>query len=81
VCVCVCVALVIQLALRLHRAILPSVACPILQYFLIIIIIIFNNCKWVEHPLAVVNSHITYARTMKVDYSRFSLGEGYMGSM
>jgi hypothetical protein len=27
-----------------------------------------------RHPVAVVNLHITYARTMKVDYSRFSLG-------
>jgi hypothetical protein len=24
------------------------------------------------HPVAVVNLHITYARTIKVDYSRFS---------
>jgi hypothetical protein len=31
-----------------------------------------------RHPVAVVISHITYARTMKVDYSRFSW-EGYMG--
>jgi hypothetical protein len=34
-----------------------------------------------RYPVIVVNLHITYARTMKVDYSRFSLGEGYMGSM
>jgi hypothetical protein len=34
-----------------------------------------------RHPVAVVNLHITYARTMKVDYSRFSLGEGYMEIM
>jgi hypothetical protein len=27
-----------------------------------------------RHPVAVVNLHITYAQTMKVDYSRFSLG-------
>jgi hypothetical protein len=27
-----------------------------------------------KHPVAVVNLHITYALTMKVDYSRFSLG-------
>jgi hypothetical protein len=27
-----------------------------------------------RYPVAVVISHITYARTMKVDYSRFSLG-------
>jgi hypothetical protein len=27
-----------------------------------------------RHPVAVVNLHITYARTMKVDYSRFSWG-------
>jgi hypothetical protein len=27
-----------------------------------------------RHPVAVVNLHPTYARTMKVDYSRFSLG-------
>jgi hypothetical protein len=27
-----------------------------------------------RHPVAVVISHITYARTMKVDYSTFSLG-------
>jgi hypothetical protein len=27
-----------------------------------------------RHPVAVVNLHITYARTMKVDYSSFSLG-------
>jgi hypothetical protein len=27
-----------------------------------------------RHPVAVVISHITYARTMKVDYSIFSLG-------
>jgi hypothetical protein len=27
-----------------------------------------------RHPVAVVISHITYARTVKVDYSRFSLG-------
>jgi hypothetical protein len=33
-----------------------------------------------RHPVAVVISHITYARTMKVDYSRF-VWEGYMGSM
>jgi hypothetical protein len=26
------------------------------------------------HPVAVVISHITYARTMKVDYSSFSWG-------
>jgi hypothetical protein len=42
-------------------------------------LIIFINCKWVDiHPVAVVNSHITYARVMKVDYSRFSL-EGLHG--
>jgi hypothetical protein len=40
-----------------------------------LIIIIFINCKWVDtHPVAVVNVHITHARTIKVDYSRFSLG-------
>ena len=33
VCVCVCVALVIQQAERMRRIILPSVACPYLQYF------------------------------------------------
>jgi hypothetical protein len=33
-----------------------------------------------RHPVAVVILHITYARTMKVDYSRL-IGEGYMGSM
>jgi hypothetical protein len=27
-----------------------------------------------RHPVAVINLHITYARTMKVDYSRFILG-------
>jgi hypothetical protein len=27
-----------------------------------------------RHPVAVVNLHTTYARNMKVDYSRFSLG-------
>jgi hypothetical protein len=27
-----------------------------------------------RHPVAVVNLHITYARTMRFDYSRFSLG-------
>jgi hypothetical protein len=27
-----------------------------------------------RHPVAVVNLHTTYARTMKVDYSRFSWG-------
>jgi hypothetical protein len=27
-----------------------------------------------RHLVAVVNLHITYARTMEVDYSRFSLG-------
>jgi hypothetical protein len=27
-----------------------------------------------RNPVAVVNLHITYARIMKVDYSRFSLG-------
>jgi hypothetical protein len=27
-----------------------------------------------RHPVAVVISHITYARTMKVYYSRFSFG-------
>jgi hypothetical protein len=27
-----------------------------------------------RHQVAVVNLHITYAQTMKVDYSRFSLG-------
>jgi hypothetical protein len=27
-----------------------------------------------RHPVAVVILHITYARTMKVDYSRFSWG-------
>jgi hypothetical protein len=30
-----------------------------------------------RHPVAVVNLHITYARTMKVDYSRFSWGGLY----
>jgi hypothetical protein len=46
-----------------------------------IMIIIFINCQWVDthlvadtHPVAVVISHITYARTVKVDYSRFSWG-------
>jgi hypothetical protein len=29
----------------------------------------------VRHPVAIVISHITYAWTMKVDYSRFSWGE------
>jgi hypothetical protein len=38
-------------------------------------LIIFINCKWVDtQPVAVVISHITYARTMKVDYCRFSWG-------
>jgi hypothetical protein len=42
---------------------------------IIIIRIIFINCKWVEtHPVAVVISHITYARTVKIDYFRFSWG-------
>jgi hypothetical protein len=42
---------------------------------MMIIIIIFINCKWVDtHPVAVDISHITYARTMKVDYARFSWG-------
>jgi hypothetical protein len=27
-----------------------------------------------RHPVEVVISHITYARTMKIDYSRFSWG-------
>jgi hypothetical protein len=27
-----------------------------------------------KHPVAVVISHITYAQTMKVDYSRFGWG-------
>jgi hypothetical protein len=27
-----------------------------------------------RNPVAVVNLHITYARTMKVDYSRFNWG-------
>jgi hypothetical protein len=27
-----------------------------------------------RHPMAVANLHITYARTMKFDYFRFSLG-------
>jgi hypothetical protein len=27
-----------------------------------------------RHPVAVVNLHITYARTMKVNYTRFSWG-------
>jgi hypothetical protein len=27
-----------------------------------------------RHPVAVAISHITYARTMRVDYSRFSWG-------
>jgi hypothetical protein len=41
----------------------------------IIIIIIFINCKWVDtHPTTVVNLHITYVRTVKVDYCRFSWG-------
>jgi hypothetical protein len=56
----------------------------------IIIIIIIVNCKWVDthpvdthpvdthpvdtHPVAVVISHITYAWTVKVDYSRCSWG-------
>jgi hypothetical protein len=36
----------------------------------------YINCKRVDtHPVALVNLHITYARKMKVDYSRFSLGE------
>jgi hypothetical protein len=48
--------------------------------FYIIIIIIIINCKSLHthpvetHPVSVVILHITYARTMKVDYSRFSLG-------
>jgi hypothetical protein len=33
-----------------------------------------------RHPVAVVISNITYARTMKVDYTDL-VGEGYMGSM
>jgi hypothetical protein len=38
-------------------------------------VIIIINWKWVDtHPVAVVISHVTYARTMKVDYSRFSWG-------
>jgi hypothetical protein len=32
------------------------------------------------HPVAVVILHITYARTMRVDYSRFSWGVN-MGSL
>jgi hypothetical protein len=48
---------------------------------IIIIIIIIINCNWVRHPVAMVILHITYARTVKVDYSRFSWGWGYMGSM
>jgi hypothetical protein len=61
-----------------------------------IIIIILINCKWVDtHPVAIVNLHITYARTMKVDWEACSgnwerkngnhpsicCREGYMGSM
>jgi hypothetical protein len=34
-----------------------------------------------KHPVTVVNLYITYARTMKVDYSRFILGEDYVGSI
>jgi hypothetical protein len=46
---------------------------------------IYNNNNIYElqmnrHPVAVVNLHITYARTTKVDYSKFGLG-GYMGSI
>jgi hypothetical protein len=41
---------------------------------IIIIIIIINYKSADTHPVAVVISHITYARTMKVDYSRYSLG-------
>jgi hypothetical protein len=38
-----------------------------------VIIIIIINSKWVETQLVpVVISHITYVRTMKVDYFRFS---------
>jgi len=33
VCVCVCVALVIQLAVRMSRVTLPSVACLDIPYF------------------------------------------------
>jgi hypothetical protein len=33
VCVCMCVALLTQLAPRMRRIIMPSVACPSLQYF------------------------------------------------
>jgi hypothetical protein len=32
-----------------------------------------------RHPVAVVNLHITYAPTMKVDYFRFSWGGGLHG--
>jgi hypothetical protein len=31
-----------------------------------------NKLQMGKHPLAVVILHITYAQTMKVDYSRFS---------
>ena len=33
-----------------------------------------------RHPVAVVISHVTYARTMEVNYLDL-VGEGYMGSM
>jgi hypothetical protein len=33
-----------------------------------------NILQMGRHPVAVVTLHITYARTMKVDYSRFSWG-------
>jgi hypothetical protein len=33
-----------------------------------------NKLQMGRHPVAVVISHITYSRTMKVDYSRFSWG-------
>jgi hypothetical protein len=33
-----------------------------------------NKLQVGRHPVAAVNLHITYARTLKSDYSRFSLG-------
>jgi hypothetical protein len=49
------------------------IGCDMMMMMMMIIIIMGR------HPVAVDILHITYAWTMKVDYSRFSW-EGYMGS-
>jgi hypothetical protein len=66
--------------LTIEIQVLDSLSAVLLPRCLITNLEIYNNNNNIyymqmgRHPVAVVISHITYARIMKFDYSRFSWG-------